>query len=73
METVLIDIRNDEFLQEQFKGKDFITLQELRDEFEQAVGDVEWLTEKINDMSKENNEYDSYLDDVRNEMRDLSE
>ena len=73
METVLIDIRNNDFLKEQFNGKDFINLQELIDEFEQAVGDVEWLTEKINDMSKENNEYDSYLDDVRNEMRDLSE
>ena len=76
METVLIDIRNNDFLKEQFNGKDFINLQELIDEFEQAVGDVDWLTEKINDMSKEKDEqaeYDSYLDDVRNEMRDLSE
>lgn len=71
METVLIDIRNDEFLKEHFDRKDFISLQELRDELDKVTRDVDWLTERIEDLSKEKDEreeYYSYLDDVRDDM-----
>ena len=75
METVWIEVKEFNFLEKRFKNKDFVSLADLLSDYEDLLFDVDRLEEEIEDMrnTTEEDEYNSYLDDLRNEKRDLSE
>lgn len=75
MENVMIDIRNNGFLQRQFKGKDFVSLEEIISKYEDAVLDVERLTEEYEDLKNynEDDDRDGYYADIAYEEMRLNE
>lgn len=75
MENIMIDIRGYGFLEKRFKNKDIITLEELLSDYEDLTLDVERLEEEIRDLknTSEEDEYNSYMDDLRNGERDLND
>lgn len=75
MGNVLIDIRENNFLKGQFKDKDFVSLEDIISKYEDKVYDVERLEEELQDIrnSNEAEEYNNYIEDVRNGERDLYE
>ena len=74
MNEVFIEVKG-QILQKRFKNKDIITLEELISDYEDLIFDVERLEEEIEDMKNttEEDEYNSYLDDLRNRERDENE
>lgn len=75
MENIMIDIREYTWLEKIFKNKDYITLEELLDKVDNLYYENENLKEEIEDMKNttEEDEYNSYLDDLRNRKRDENE
>ena len=74
MNEVFIEVKG-MTLQKRFKNKDIITLEELISDYEDLIFDVERLEEELEDMKNttEEDEYNSYLDDLRNRERDENE
>ena len=74
MNEVFIEVKG-QILQRRFKNKDIITLEELISDYEDLIFDVERLEEELEDIrnTTEEDEYNSYMDDLRNRERDLNE
>ena len=77
MENIMINIKalGYAFLESEFKHKDIISLEELLSAYEDRVFDVERLEEEIRCLKNttEEDEYNSYMDDLRNRKRDENE
>ena len=48
MKDIYVDIRNDYVMQEVFKGKDFVSIEDLLDTIDSLMGDLDEKNKKIN-------------------------
>lgn len=54
MNEVLIDIRTyPEWIKKEFKNKDFISVEELYNAYEDAISEIEYLKEKVEDLERD--------------------
>ena len=64
MKDIYVDIRNDYVMQEVFKGKDFVSIEDLLDTIDSLMGEINEKNKKIKELSefKDNmcNEIDYY-------------
>ena len=66
MNEVFIKVKGDAYLEQVFKDKDLISIDELITKFQSLINDVEYLEEKVNDL--ENDIRDNYRPITHEEM-----
>ena len=66
MNEVYIKVKGDAYLEQVFKDKDLISIDELITKFQSLINDVEYLEEKVNDL--ENDIRDNYRPITHEEM-----
>ena len=52
MKDIYVDIRNDYVIQEVFKGKDFVSIEDLLDTIDSLMGDIDEKNKKIKELSE---------------------
>lgn len=63
MKDIYVDIRNDYVMQEVFKGKDFVSIEDLLDTIDSLMGDLDEKNKKIKELSE-------FKDNMCNEIDD---
>jgi peptidoglycan hydrolase CwlO-like protein len=53
MEGILLDIRGLSFIQDRFPNKDYLSIDDLLADYEDAFNEIEDLKEKIEDLEKD--------------------
>ena len=66
MNEIYIKVKGDAYLEQVFKDKDLISIDELITKFQSLINDVEYLEDKVNDL--ENDIRDNYRPISKEEM-----
>lgn len=63
MKDIYVDIRNDYVMQDVFKGKDFVSIEDLLDTIDSLMGEINEKNKKIKELSE-------FKDNMCNEIDD---
>ena len=66
MNEIYIKVKGDAYLEQVFKDKDLVSIDELITKFQSLINDVEYLEDKVNDL--ENDIRDNYRPITHEEM-----